>query len=101
MTVSEHEATLFAGVGVQVNIDLDLAIIRLLFDNFFNSPDRWLFNWIRIKIVPVQVLGKRVQTEIAAVDSVRIEHGHNFKHEFISKYFGLYALFISEKLPNA
>jgi len=100
MTVAEHKATLLVGVGVQVNVDVDLAVIRLLFYGLLDRPDRGLVYRTRVEIVPVQILGESVQTIISTIDAVRIEHWNDFKHESVSKHFGLRTIFICEELPD-
>lgn len=51
--VTKHKAAFLAGVGVQVNVDLDLALLRLLLDCFFNGPNSGLVHRRRIDVVSI------------------------------------------------
>ena len=82
-TVPEHEAAAFAGVGVQIDVDLELASLMLLHYRFFDGENRRLLIRRGIDVVAIEVLTQGVRAEIAAVDTVGIEHWDYFEDELL------------------
>ena len=68
---------------MQVSIDLDLTVSDLLLYCFLHSPYRRLIDWTRIGIVSIQVLSQRIESIVASIDAIWIQHGHYFKDESI------------------
>lgn len=99
MVIAEHKATLFACMGMQIDINLNFATFNLLFDNFFHSPDRRLINRTRIYVIPIQVLGHRIKSIVAAIHSIGVQHWHYLEYEAVSEDFGLLTFFIRQELP--
>lgn len=101
MTVAKHKATFFTSVGMQVNINMQLALQVLLLDSFFHRPNRRLLDWIRILIVTIQILRQSVNTVEATIDAIWIEHWNDFEYELVTQYAPLCTLFICEEFPDA
>jgi len=101
VTVAEHETALLARMGVQVDIDSDLARLALLLDRLFDSPNRWLVLRAGIQIVPVEILGESIESIVAAIDAVRVQHWHHFENKSVAQHLRLNAFLISQELPNA
>ena len=72
MVIAEHKAAFFTGMSVQVDINLNLTILGLLFDGFFYSPDCRLILRTGIDVVAIQVLGHGIKAIVTAIHAVRI-----------------------------
>ena len=89
MIISEHEAALFACMGVQVNVNGQLAHLVLLFNCLFDGPNRRLESLTRIEVVAIQVLSHRVESIVPTIDTIRIEHWHHLEYEAVAQDFRL------------
>ena len=86
---------------MQVYVQANFSIINLLLDGFLNSPNCWLLLFRWVGVISVEVLPKSVKSVIAAINTVRGQHRHDFKDKTIAENLALLALFIGEELPNA
>ena len=99
--VAKHEAPLFASVRMQVDIDLNFAGVDLLLDSFLHGPDRWLVDWARVDVVAIQVLRHCIESIVATIDTIWVEHGHHFEDEAVPQDLGLCALLVCQEFPYA
>ena len=91
-TVSKHETTSLASMGMQIYIHAYLAIFLLLLNGFLYCPDSWLLEWVWVNIKSVQVLSQCIQSVVASIHSIWIQHRNYFKHIFVQEIFSLWAL---------
>ena len=68
---------------VQIDVDLELASLMLLHYRFFDGENRRLLIRRGIDVVAIEVLTQGVRAEIAAVDTVGIEHWDYFEDELL------------------
>ena len=72
-------------MSVKIHIDLNLAIVHLLFNRFLHSPDRWLISRARINVIAIQVLRHGVKPVVTSIDAIRVQHWHNLEDIFVSE----------------
>ena len=79
---------------MQVYVQANFSIINLLLDGFLNSPNCWLLLFRWVGVISVEVLPKSVKSVIAAINTVRVQHRHDFKDKSIAENLALLALLI-------
>ena len=80
-------------MGVEVYINVEVLVCMLLDYHLFHSVNSRLSLRTRVYVVAIQILGKCIESPVATIHTIRIQHGHNFKHELLEKNFCLLTLF--------
>lgn len=88
-------------MGVQVHVQADFAIFNLLLDGFFNGPNRRLALLARVDVVTIQILREGVQSIVASVDAIGVQHWDHFEDEFVTEDLCLLAVLVGQEFPNA
>jgi hypothetical protein len=93
-SVSEHKACSLARVCVQIDVDLQIQKLLCMHQRVLGCEDRRLVSWTRVQVVAIEVLGFAVESIIASVDAVRVEHRDDFEDELVHQHLGLGALLV-------
>lgn len=64
---------------VEVNVELEITILVLLYDSFFGLVNRRLLMRTRIQVESIQVVVVRVQPVIASSNAVRVQQWNYFE----------------------
>ena len=94
MIIAEHEAALFACMGMQVNVNGQLAHLVLLLYRLFDGPNCRLESLTRIEVVAIQVLSHRVESIVPTIDTIWVEHWHHLEYEAIAQDFRLWTVLV-------
>ena len=76
--VSEDEATFFAGVPVEVDVELEVACFMSRHNCFFNHINSRLKLRTRIQVKSIQIMVMSVQPIVSSSHTVRINKRYNF-----------------------
>ena len=60
-----------------------------MLDRLLDGPDRRLLDRAWIVVVAIEVLTKRVEPVVAAIDTIWIEHWYDLENELVPQHFGL------------
>ena len=106
--VSIYECSSFASMSMKIHVEIkltrqwkispfptlhhrhlsfcEISILRFdLFDDFFNSINRWLLKKIWIIIMTVEVLPKCIKSVVSSCNTIRIQHWDYFNYEMIQQ----------------
>jgi hypothetical protein len=61
-----------------------VGLLQLL-DYLFDCEDGRLPPWVRVLVMPVQVLPQGVETEVASCHTIWVQHRHYLDHEMIQE----------------
>ena len=77
--IAENETAFFRRVTVEVNVELEISILVLLYYCFFGLVNRRLLMRTRIQVESIQVVVVRVQPVIASSNAVRVQQWNYFE----------------------
>ena len=84
--ISEDKDSLLGGVGVEVYICLQVAVLSsVLADGHLGCPDCWLVSPIRVIIEAVKVLAEGVESVVATGHAIWIQSRDDFENEVLSE----------------
>lgn len=70
--VAEYEATLFACVSVEIDVEFEVAKLVLSNDRLLYLVDSWLLIRTWVQVEPIQVVITGVKSVVSASHSVRV-----------------------------
>lgn len=90
--VAKNEAALLGSMAVQVNVDLQVAVLVLLHDCSLRLVDRGLLMRAGIEVEPIQVVVVGVQPVVASSHAIWVQQGYDLELVLLKQNGGLLGL---------